>query len=80
MPNYATSGTVKWFDDAKGYGFIAIAGQPDDREHSVFVGFAQIERDGDKFRTLLPQQRVIFDIGIDRSGRRHAVNVRAIDP
>lgn len=80
MPSYATSGCVKWFDDAKGYGFLSVDGLPDDREHNVFVGFREIERKGEEFRTLVPHQRVIFDIGTDRSGRRHAVNVRAIDP
>ncbi|MEW6169114.1 MAG: cold-shock protein [Pseudomonadota bacterium] len=50
------SGTVKWFDNAKGYGFIQRgAGQED-----VFVHFRQIQGDG--FRTLQEGQKVQFNV------------------
>lgn len=49
-----TLGTVKWFNNAKGYGFI----QPDDGSEDVFAHFSAIEMDG--FRTLKPGMRVTF--------------------
>ena len=48
-------GTVKWFNDAKGYGFIAQEGGPD-----VFVHFSAIKMDG--FRSLKEGERVEFEI------------------
>ena len=50
------TGTVKWFNDSKGYGFIEQAGGGDD----VFVHFSGIAGDG--FRTLAEGQEVTFDI------------------
>ncbi len=49
------SGTVKWFNASKGYGFIERQGGPD-----VFVHFTAIQSDG--FRTLQEGQRVEFSI------------------
>jgi len=49
-----TLGTVKWFNNAKGYGFI----QPDNGSDDVFAHFSAIEMDG--FRTLKPGMRVKF--------------------
>lgn len=63
------SGTVKWFNDAKGYGFIEQDGGGND----VFVHFSSIQADG--FRTLREGQRVTFDIERDAKGLR-AANVR----
>jgi CspA family cold shock protein len=48
-------GTVKWFNDAKGYGFISQEGGPD-----VFVHFSAIKMDG--FRSLKEGDRVEFEI------------------
>ena len=48
-------GTVKWFDEAKGFGFIA----PEDGSKDVFVHYSAI--DGKGFRTLVEGQRVEFD-------------------
>ena len=48
-------GTVKWFSDAKGYGFIAQADGPD-----VFVRYAEIRMEG--YRTLKPGMQVRFDV------------------
>lgn len=49
------TGTVKWFDDAKGYGFIA----PDDGGKDLFVHHTQILGDG--FKTLAENAKVTFE-------------------
>ena len=49
-------GTVKWFNDDKGFGFITVDGGDQD----VFVHFSEIAADG--FRSLNENQRVEFDI------------------
>ncbi len=53
--NERVTGTVKWFNASKGYGFIERQGGPD-----VFVHFTAIQSDG--FRTLQEGQRVEFSI------------------
>ena len=55
------AGTVKWFNDEKGWGFIAIDGQPD-----VFVHYSEIQADGR--RTLIEGQAVEFDIETNERG------------
>ena len=50
------TGTVKWFNQTKGYGFIA----PEDGGKDVFVHFSSIQQDG--FKTLNEGQRVEFDV------------------
>ena len=49
------SGTVKWFNESKGFGFIA----PEDGSSDVFVHYSSIEGKG--FRTLAENQRVEFE-------------------
>ena len=49
-------GTVKWFDEAKGFGFMA----PEDGSNDVFVHYSVIEGKG--FRTLAENQKVEFDV------------------
>ncbi len=62
-------GTVKWFNDAKGYGFISRESGDD-----VFVHFSAIEGEG--FRTLREDQRVEFSVEQGPKGLQ-AVQVRA---
>jgi CspA family cold shock protein len=59
------TGTVKWFNGAKGFGFIAREGGDD-----VFVHFSAIQGDG--FRNLEEGQRVEFSVEQDRKGLRAA--------
>ena len=62
------NGTVKWFNDAKGYGFISQEGGDD-----VFVHHTAIQMDG--FRTLKEGERVEFDVTQGPKGLQ-AANVR----
>ena len=56
------SGTVKWFSDQKGYGFI----EPEDGSKDIFVHYSAIEGEG--FRTLHEGQNVEFETGDGRNG------------
>ncbi|OAP36467.1 cold-shock protein [Sinorhizobium glycinis] len=65
------SGTVKWFNSTKGFGFI----QPDDGSTDVFVHISAVERAG--LRSLVEGQKVSYDIVRDnRSGKSSADNLR----
>lgn len=66
-----TIGTVKFFNESKGYGFI----QPDGGEQDAFVHISAVERSG--MRTLDKDQRVEYDLEADRTGKMSAVNIRA---
>ncbi len=66
-----TTGTVKFYNVAKGYGFI----QPDDGGKDVFVHASALERAG--IRNLVEGQKVSFDVEADRrTGKSSATNVR----
>ena len=56
-----TTGTVKWFNEAKGFGFIAQESGPD-----VFAHFSAIQGDG--FKTLVEGQRVEFTLKQGQKG------------
>ena len=64
------TGTVKWFNDAKGYGFLSREGEED-----VFVHYSAIEGDG--FRSLQENQRVEFSVEQGPKGLQ-AVQVRPL--
>jgi len=70
VSNIVTTGTVKWFNSEKGFGFIAREGGDD-----VFVHFSAIQGDG--YRSLEEGQRVEFDVAPGRKGEE-AQNVRPI--
>ncbi|AKK10206.1 cold-shock protein [Corynebacterium uterequi] len=65
------TGTVKWFNAEKGFGFIA----PDDGSSDVFVHYSEIQGNG--FRTLEENQPVEFEIGEGAKGPQ-AQQVRAL--
>ena len=58
------TGTVKWFNDAKGYGFIT----PDDGGEDLFAPFSGLKMDG--FKTLKQGQRVTFDLKEGEKGKQ----------
>jgi CspA family cold shock protein len=64
-------GTVKWFNEAKGFGFI----KPDDGGADLFVHFSAINASG--FRTLVENQRVEFEVTRGQKGPQ-AENVRTL--
>lgn len=66
-----TSGTVKWFNDAKGYGFIA----PEDGSKDLFVHHTNIAGEG--FKSLTENARVEFE---SREGQKgpEAINVQLV--
>ena len=67
-----TTGTVKWFNGQKGFGFI----QPDEGGQDVFVHISAVERDG--MSTLNEGQKVSFEVVADRrTGKSSADNLRA---
>ena len=67
-----TTGTVKWFNPDKGYGFI----QPDDGGKDVFVHISAVEQSG--LRNLREGQRINFEVIADkRTGKSSAGNLRA---
>jgi CspA family cold shock protein len=65
------TGTVKFFNADKGYGFI----QPQDGSADAFVHISAVEAAG--LRTLDRDQRVTYDLENDRRGRTSAVNLQA---
>jgi CspA family cold shock protein len=68
-----TTGTVKFFNEQKGYGFI----QPDDGGKDAFVHISAVERAG--MRSLRENQRVAYDLQDDNRGKASAVNLREAD-
>ncbi len=65
-------GSVKWFNETKGYGFIC----PEEGGNDVFVHISAVERSG--MQRLTEGQVVSFDVEVDpRRGKSAAVNLRA---
>ena len=63
------TGTVKWFNQTKGFGFIA----PETGGKDVFVHISAVERSG--LTGLADDQKVTFDVEAGRDGRESAVNL-----
>jgi CspA family cold shock protein len=66
------TGTVKWFNEQKGYGFI----QPDEGGKDVFVHISAVERSG--MRGLAEGQKVAYELQADRrTGKESAANLKS---
>jgi cold shock protein len=72
MDNQSQTGTVKWFDDGKGYGFIT----PSQGGKDLFAHFSEI-RTGDGFKSLQENQKVEFEVKQGPKGLQ-AANIRAV--
>lgn len=68
-----TTGTVKFFNEQKGFGFI----QPEDGGADSFVHISDVERSG--MSTLRENQRVSYDVEQDERGKMKATNLRAAE-
>jgi len=67
------TGTVKWFNDQKGYGFIS----PDDGGGDIFVHKTAVQEAG--MRSLIEGQKVSFEIQKDpKRGKSNAVNLKSV--
>ena len=67
-----STGTVKWFNAKKGYGFI----QPDDGSKDVFVHISAVERSG--IGNLNEGQKLSFDVQKGQQGKFSAENLKAV--
>ena len=72
------TGTVKWFDKKKGFGFVAVDEEFNKKrtKSDIFVHFTSIQMEG--YRELAEGQRVEFTIGKDPKGEEQAENVVVI--
>ena len=68
----STTGTVKFFNAAKGFGFIT----PQDGSKDVFVHISAVERAG--LATLAENQQVSFDVETSKNGKVAATNLKAL--
>ena len=68
-----TTGTVKWFNATKGYGFI----QPDDGSKDAFVHISAVERAG--LKSLRECQKVNYDVQAGKNGKTSAENLQVED-
>jgi len=66
------TGTVKWFNPGKGFGFI----QPDDGSKDVFVHISAVESSG--LGTLTEKQKVSYEVQRGQDGKSSAVNLKAL--
>jgi CspA family cold shock protein len=64
-------GTVLWFSLAKGYGFAQVEGEDD-----IFIHYSDVLADG--FKALYKDQKISFEVGVNKQGRPKAINVQVI--
>ena len=72
LEDIMSTGTVKFFNSTKGFGFI----QPEDGSKDVFVHISAVEKAG--LGTLSENQKVSFDIEKGQNGKSSAVNLKAV--
>ena len=65
------TGTVKWFNDAKGFGFIT----PDEGGEDLFAHFSEIKTEG--FKSLQENQKVTVDVKMGPKGKQ-AANIKPV--
>ncbi len=68
-----TTGTVKWFNPAKGFGFI----EPDDGSNDAFVHISAVERAG--LSTLNEGQKVSYELQTGQNGKSSAENLSIVE-
>ena len=68
-----TTGTVKWFNPAKGFGFI----EPEDGSKDAFVHISAVERAG--LSTLSEGQKVSYELQHGKNGKSSAENLSGVD-
>lgn len=66
------TGTVKWFNDAKGFGFIT----PDGGGEDLFAHFSAINAQG--FKSLKDGQKVSFEVAAGNNGKKKAANIQGL--
>jgi CspA family cold shock protein len=71
MGDIMSTGTVKWFNSTKGFGFI----QPEDGSGDVFVHISAVERSG--MGNLQEGQKLSYELEQGRNGKTSAINLRA---
>lgn len=65
-----SSGTVKWFNPTKGYGFI----KPDEEGNDVFVHISAVQNAG--LDTLQENQKISYELETGKNGKQSAVNLK----
>ena len=70
--HFMSQGTVKWFNSAKGFGFI----KPDDGSADAFVHISAVERAG--LPPLTEGQKLSFELVTDRRGKLSAENLKSV--
>jgi cold shock protein len=66
------TGTVKWFDSAKGFGFITLEGGGKD----AFVHISAVEQAG--LPGLVEGQKIAYDVGVGKNGKEAATNLKKL--
>ena len=67
------TGTVKWFNTVKGYGFIT----PDDGSKDAFVHISAVERAG--LKSVREGQRLSYELQVGKNGKSSAENLKPVD-